>query len=171
MFQKLKQKITVILGTSMETISSEDIDHAILVSNLTGKPTHCQGDWFVWYDTVLPKRMLLLVLVVGYEQEVNVGFAATKVMNHYRHVMHQIPAKYRIADSVMHQITAKYRIADYVKLSLEVVNDVWLKIQRKLPKANVSLPWISSFAVAKLPRLNESQIQEIIVNTWSQEYD
>lgn len=163
MFQKLKQKITATLGTSMETISNEDIEHAILVSNLTGQPTHIQGDWFVWYDIVLTKRMLLLILVVGYEQEVNVGFAATKVMNHYRHVMHQIPAKYRIADSV--------------KLSPEIINDVWLKIQRKLPKANdnygnyqPTVPWLN-YPVAKLPRLDESKLQELIVNTWSQEYD
>lgn len=167
MFQKLKQKITATLGTSMETISNEDIEHAILVSNLTGQPTHIQGDWFVWYDIVLTKRMLLLILVVGYEQEVNVGFAAIKVLDHYRHVMHQLPAKYRIGNS----------IADSKKVATEIINDVWLQIQRKLPKENnnyssyqPNVPWLN-YPVVKLPRLDESKLQELIVNTWSQEYD
>ena len=76
-------------------IDESKIEQAILVSTLTKKPVHVEGDWFVWTNQVLTKRLLLGVILSMTYGNVN-SMAANKVSMHYEKVKNQIPKKYRV---------------------------------------------------------------------------
>ena len=79
-------------------IDESKIEQAILVSTLTKKPVHVEGDWFVWTNQVLPKRLLLGVILSMTYGNVN-SMAANKVSIHYEKVKNQIPKKYRAGEA------------------------------------------------------------------------
>lgn len=79
---------------STVTINVAKIEQAILISTLTKKPVHVEGDWFVWTKHVMTKRMLLGVILRATFGG-NSTMAATKVIAHYDTVKNQLPAAYR----------------------------------------------------------------------------
>jgi len=76
------------------TIDVDRIEQAILMSTLTKRPVHIEGDWFAWVNKVMTKRMVLGVILHSTFGHSN-SMAANKVGAHYLTVKDQLPYKYR----------------------------------------------------------------------------
>lgn len=94
MFLKSMMNNLKTFTNSTITIDVARIEQAILMSTLTKKPVHIEGDWFAWVNQVMTKRMLLGVILYSTFGHCN-SMAVNKVGAHYLKVKDQLPAKYR----------------------------------------------------------------------------
>ena len=71
-------------------LTEEEIQNAVLMSMFSKRPVHVNGEWFVWGDSVMPKRMLLAILMASHGQYIT-AHAANAVIGYYAKVEGDLP--------------------------------------------------------------------------------
>jgi len=142
-------------------LTEEEIQNAVLMSMFSKRPVHVNGEWFVWGDSVMPKRMLLAILMASHGQYIT-AHAANAVIGYYAKVEGDLPKKHKLqldefASPNTMLLTLAGRIVDKLHPS-KANDDDFLSLSSK---PNVSLAEVQQMIIEVFGNVYEDNTETV----------